>query len=114
MMSYKRRTKRGPNGTRKTTTINTRGPNTYSNSIGKKDGSQRTTYSTKNGRVKVTETFRDGAGFIRRKTKTYGGPPKPVAKSRSSKRSNNKPLFINKWVWLGIALIIGYTYLFGT
>lgn len=66
-MAYKRTTRKSGNF-RTTDTRNTNGNITHSISSGTKGGTRTTTsWSTKGG-MKTTQTFKDGAGYVHRKT----------------------------------------------
>lgn len=84
-MGYKRTSKKTGIGSRRTTTINnSNGSQTVSNSTGNKYS--RTTYSnnSKTGN-KITQTYRDGAGFTH--TKTVYKSPTEAQRLREAKKA---------------------------
>lgn len=121
-MAYKRTSKKTGATTRRTQTINTNGSVTNSHSQGTKNF--RTTYSnnSKTGN-KVTQTWRDGAGFTHKKT-IYSSPTE-ASRRREQKRNaqfwatlfgkKKKPrqqkATLSSWVALGILIMFGVLYL---
>lgn len=92
-MGYKRTSKKTGATSRRTTTINNgNGSVTNSNSYGSKNFRTTYTNNSKTGN-KVTQTWRDGAGFTHRKT-VYKSPT--AASMKKQQREAQK-----FWAWLG-------------
>ena len=66
-MAYKRTTRKSGNF-RTTDTRNTNGTFTHSISSGTKGGTRTTTSWSSKGGMKTTQTYKDGAGYIHKKT----------------------------------------------
>ena len=122
-MGYKRTSKKTGATTRRTKTYNTNGSETNSWSEGTKNF--RTTYSnnSKTGN-KVTQTYRDGAGFTH--TRTLYKSPTEASRRREAKQNQKfwasifggkkkKPkqekATLSSWVALGILILFGILYL---
>lgn len=83
-MAYKRTTRKSGNF-RTTDTRNTNGTYTHSISSGTKGGTRTTTSWSSKGGMKTTQTYKDGAGYIHKKT-TYKSTT-PAERAREAKRN---------------------------
>jgi hypothetical protein len=121
-MAYKRTSKKTGGTTRRTHTINTNGSETNSFSQGTKNF--RTTYSnnSKTG-SKVTQTYRDGGGFIHTrvlsKTKSAAALEREHKRERkfwsnlfgSKKKQKNKSPTLGNYLALGVLIFFLVLYL---
>lgn len=74
MSTYKRRSKKTGNNSRRTVTLNANGSRTVSNSRKYSTGSRKTiSYNSKTGRTRTTYTVKNGGGWISRSTSVTGG-----------------------------------------
>lgn len=116
-MAYKRKTTKTGTGSRRSITLNTNGPTTFSNST--KAGNVTYTHTSKGGKYYTTQTIRRADGFVERK-RIYSSAPKKAAskpfwgsKSKTTKKSakSNDESFWTVLVVFGallfLALIFG-------
>lgn len=87
MSTYKRRSKKTGNNSRRTVTQNANGSRTVSNSRKYSTGSRKTiSHNSKTGRTRTTYTVKNGGGWISRSTSVTGGYKSRNTKSRSGRR----------------------------
>lgn len=101
IMGYKRTSKKTGATTRRTHTINTNGAETYSHSQGTRNFRMTYSNNSKTGN-KVTQTYRDGAGFTHTRT-VYKSP------TAKKKKKTNSP--IASWLALGVLVFFAILYL---
>ena len=120
-MGYKRTSKKTSATTRRTQTINTNGSVTNSSSQGTKNFRMTYTNNSKTGN-KVTQTWRDGAGFTH--TKTVYKSPTEASRRREQqrtakfwasvfgkKKAKQEKATLSSWVAFGILILFGILYL---
>jgi hypothetical protein len=95
-MAFKRTSKKTGSNSRRTTTYNTNGPTTHSNSI--KSGNVTYTNTTKGGKSYTTQTVKGTDGFVTRKRIGSNS----TKKSKRSKSDDNA---------LGMIFILGGAFL---
>ena len=89
-MAYKRKTTKTGANSRRSMTLNTNGPTTFSNST--KAGNVTYTHTSKGGKYYTTQTIRRADGFVERK-RIYSSAPKKPSKplwGSSKKKTNSK------------------------
>jgi hypothetical protein len=86
-MAYKRTSKKTGVGSRRTTTVNNSN-SSITNSVSNGSKNFRTTY-TSNSKTgsKITQTWRDGAGFVHTKTISRNSTPTEAQRRREARRA---------------------------